>query len=463
MAVTGHVHWHEGLFLQPHHLQWMQRQFLEQFSSERRLGWPYPYGVVEANLSVDALANMVVQFEALHVVMPSGLEVQIPDNADLPPLDIRQAFQGSSGGFTVSLGVPRWYPGRANALSQDGHADYRTNRIFRVAEVESSDENTGENAQPLMVRRINARLLLDGDDRTDLESIPLLRVIHTTAEEKSLPRVDPAFIPPSLVLGGSPVLRDLSRDIANLVEARRRELASKLQRTGFAIDAMRGIQFAQLLRLRTLNRFAGRLPSMVKAPGVTPFEIYLDLRELLGDLAALTPSPDLFEVSAYDHDQPAVAFAELSKRLRQLMPPEDTGTVMKVDLVAAERMLTADLTDAHLTKPNEYYLAILTKQDPRALAELVEDADRFKMMSRRFVRANVWGVKLVEERNPPPQLPKPVGLTYFRLVPNESPQSTRMWEEIKKEKAVAVTWRGMETTDYRMALIMTVPQLEAKP
>lgn len=461
MAVTGHVHWHEGLFLQPHHLQWMQRQFLEQFWAERRLAWKYPYGVVEGTPSSEALANLVVQFDKLHVVMPSGLEVQVPENTDLPPLDIRQAFQTSSGGFTVSLGVPNWYEGRANTLAQDGQADYRSNRVYRVKEMEQVfDENTGENAQPLMVRRINARLLLDGDARTDLETIPLLRVIHTTSDEKSLPQLDPNFIPPSLVVGGSPVLQKLARDIANLVEARRRELSTKIQRTGFVIDSLRGIQFAQLLRLRTLNRFGGRLPTMAKVPGLTPLELYLELRELLGELAALQPSPDQFEVAPYDHLQPMVPFAELERKVRHFLPPEDTGTVMKLDLVPAERMLTADLTDAHLTKPNEYYLAILSKQDTRALVELVEHADRFKVMSRRHVRATIWGVKVVEERNPPPQLPKPVGLTYFRMLPSDNPHSARMWEEIKKEKAIAVTWRGMEASDYKMAIFMMVPQVE---
>lgn len=463
MAVTGHVHWHEGLFLQPHHLQWMQRQMLEQFRAERRLGWPYPYGVVSGGPSVEAMANLEVRFDNLHVVMPSGLEVSVPANADLPPLDVRRAFQSSSAGFTVSIGVPLWYAGRANALSQDGQSDYRTSRLYRIAEIESADENTGENAQPLMVRRINARLLLDGDDRTDLETLPLLRVVHTTSEEKSLPQLDATFVPPSLVVGGSALLHKIARDIANLVEARRRELLNRMQRTGFTLDAMRGLQFAQILRLRTLNRFAGRLPSLVKAPALTPLELYLELRELLGELAALKLPEDPFDVPPYDHLQPAVPFAELERKLRHLLPPEETGSVMKVDLVPAERMLTADLTDAHLTKANDWFLAVLSKQNTSELVTLVEDADRFKVMSRRHVRANVWGVKLAEERNPPPQLPKPVGLTYFRLVPGESPPSARMWEEIKKEKAIAVTWRGMETSDYRMALFMTVPQVEAKP
>ena len=43
------------------------------------------------------------------------------------------------------------------------------------------------------------------------------------------------------MIGGSPYLRDLARDIANLVEARRRELSNRMQRTGFSLDAIRGI------------------------------------------------------------------------------------------------------------------------------------------------------------------------------------------------------------------------------
>ena len=42
------IHWQEGLFLQPHHLQRMQKSLRDEISGERRLGWPYPYGVVEA-------------------------------------------------------------------------------------------------------------------------------------------------------------------------------------------------------------------------------------------------------------------------------------------------------------------------------------------------------------------------------------------------------------------------------
>ena len=71
MTIPGQVHWHEGLFLQPHHLQAMQHQFLDRLAVERRLNWLYPYGIVEAKLSPDNLENMLVRFDRLRVIMPS--------------------------------------------------------------------------------------------------------------------------------------------------------------------------------------------------------------------------------------------------------------------------------------------------------------------------------------------------------------------------------------------------------
>ncbi len=111
------IHWQEGLFLQPHHLQRMQKSLRDEIAAERRLAWPYPYGVVEARISRDELENMRIRFERLRAIMPSGLEVSFPENAELPSLDIKQAFSKGSGSFNVALGVPLWQSMRANTLS----------------------------------------------------------------------------------------------------------------------------------------------------------------------------------------------------------------------------------------------------------------------------------------------------------------------------------------------------------
>ncbi|MDP2895759.1 MAG: type VI secretion system baseplate subunit TssK [bacterium] len=455
--MNGQVHWEEGLFLQPHHLQSMQRSILESSAAERRLTWSYPYGLVEAKLSRDALENKLIQFDRLRVIMPSGLEVNVPDNTDLPVLSIKETFEASSGFFPVYLGVPLWQAKRGNTIERGGAEDWRVKRLYRVAEVERPDENTGENPQPILVRRLNARLLLDSDDPSDMEVLPLLRIGRGAGEEAEVPRQDPNFIPACLVLRGSAILRDLVRDLSQQVEATRQELVVQLTRGGFSIERIRGIQLEQLLRLRTLNRFSGRLPHLVQAPAVTPFEMYLELRELLGELAALFPDRDQFEVAKYDHDNPAIAFNELSIKIRSLLRGAVAPSFIRVEFVPMEQVLVAALEDEHLTRPNEYFLGIRTKEDPSTVARLVEDPDKFKLMAKSLVTRAIWGVRLEEERHPPLTLPAEVGLHYFRLRRDES---ARMWERVQEEKAMSARWPGMESSDFKVALYMTVPEKE---
>jgi len=103
-----HVHWHEGLFLQPHHLQLTQRRLQVDIRAARALLVPYCYGVVESRLSHDDLADGRIRFERLRAIMPSGQEVFFPEDANLPALDIKAELARGAGGMEVSLAVPLW-------------------------------------------------------------------------------------------------------------------------------------------------------------------------------------------------------------------------------------------------------------------------------------------------------------------------------------------------------------------
>ena len=60
MAIEGEINWCEGLFLQPHHLQIMQRSIAEKFTRQGRFLWCYTYGVIEARIYDDKLVKMSV-------------------------------------------------------------------------------------------------------------------------------------------------------------------------------------------------------------------------------------------------------------------------------------------------------------------------------------------------------------------------------------------------------------------
>lgn len=452
--MSSHVHWHEGLFLQPHHLQRLQRSVYEESARNRRLLRSYPSGVVEMQLSPDELGNFRLKFEKLTVILPSGLVVDFPTNADLPAFDLKPLFSTGGSAFDLHLAVPLWQSHRANAFEIGETADARAKLLYKPVESTLADENSGENPKPLLLRRINARIIGPGDDRSDLEVMPLLRLVRATGEALGQPKVDPEYVAPCVFLGGSPVLFQLVRDLVAQVQASRQELAVQTARGGFNIETLRGIQFEQMLRLRSLNRFSARLGALLAAPGVPPFEWYLELRDLHAELAALHPDRDDVNLADYDHERLYSVFEQLDQKIRGYLRGSVTASYLKLEFSREAGMRGAVLTEEHFTKPVEYFLGVKSKLDPREVTRMVEDADQFKFMPRSMATRAVRGVVLKEERVPPLQLPAQTGLTFFRV---NRTDSGRVWAQIQLEKSAVLRWPDADGSDFELTLFMTLP------
>jgi type VI secretion system protein ImpJ len=289
-----------------------------------------------------------------------------------------------------------------------------------------------------------------------MEMLPLMRILRATGEDVGLPRQDPDYVPPCFLLGGSPVLREVVRDLVSQVEASRKELVVQMARGGFSLDTMRGMQFEQMMRLGALNRFSGSLPSLIEAPNVSPFEFYRQFRELLGELSALHPDRDEFEAAAYDHDNPLPVFKELSNKIRSFLRGAVAPSFIKVPFVDSNGQISANLSAEHFTQPNGYYLGIKTGLEATALGRFVEDGDKFKLMPQSLANRAIRGIALKEERHPPLELPASSDLHYFRL---DKAASERMWQQIQSEKIASVRWTGTELdwSGTSFTLFMTIP------
>ena len=454
------VHWHEGLFLQPHHLQQMQRRLYESVQAVPELLTPFPYGVLEARLSGDELAAKRVRFDVLQAVLPSGVQVGFPGNAELASISFARQFGAASETLTVYLAVPLWRDAAGNAVEDAGTEAWRQKRLYQIGEAEVVDENTGETPQPVRLRRLNARLLLEGEDNSDMEVIPVLRICRDVGDEVGTPRVDPSFIPPCLHVTASPQLLQMLRDVSSLLNASRTALVEQNVLAELRKDTVRGPQLEQFLRLQCLSRFAARFNHCLQNPVLTPFDFYRELRELLADLSPLRPELGIFEVGSYDHDDPAPCFRELLRLIRQALQGQVVEAFTKVDFAKRGSRFFATLKPEHFDLPSAYYLGIKSKQDSRAVVELVEDADRFKLLPKSMQEAAIFGVGLSVDHAPPVELPSPgKGLLYFRLAPAER---ARLWAKIREEKELVIDGPSEAMSDFAIALYMLLPEAGAQ-
>jgi type VI secretion system protein ImpJ len=434
--MSTHVHWHEGLFLQPHHLQLQQHGLAERVRAERRLGWHFPYGVIESRLMPDELENGRIRFEKLRAVMPSGLEIVHPDDTELPALEIKADLARSAGSLTILLGVPLWMSHRANAFRPDQVPDPRVKLLYRLREVSRPDENTGENAKPIQVRMINARLMFESEDRSDMEALPLLRIQRAADRAQDVPQQDPRFVPPCLVLAASPTLRRLATELAAKLESTRDELAQKLAGGGLGTEDKLELK----LRLITLGHFAGSLPPLVESPCATPFEVCLALRELLGELAALQPGTDDAKCVPYSHDNPLPCFEELDAKIRRLLLYKKANVIQVKFQDNAKGRPQATLAEDHFTRPTGYFLGIKTRLERMKLTGYVTDGAKFKFMPGSLEGSAVPGAQVREENYPPLELPAEPGLYYFRVALKEG----RRAPTFQADKTAVLEWNKAE-------------------
>jgi len=454
------IHWHEGLFLRPQHFQLLDRQISSRIAYERGLVSPYSYGVVQSKISYDDLENYKIRYEKLEVVMPDGALISFPDNSDLPTLNIKEAFAASPKGFIVYLALPIWRTQRANVLDSDEMEGVNVKARYRVAkEVEEvEDENSGLNPQAVQVRRLNAMFLLDDDDDSDVVKIPLLKVVHDTSREEPFPKQESTFVPPCLHLGASPTLREMVRDLFNQVSAVREQLANVVARGSDDATVSR-LQMQQVLRLRSLNGFVAKMPALLESGDgmvkIPPLSIYLELRALLGELMALLPERESFDIVPYRHNDPYPSFQAVIALIRNYIHGAVTPDYIKLEFVDGDNgCKVAHLDSKHFAGKFTYFLGVKTNIDPSQLSEMVQDADQFQLMPASYMERAIRGVSLREERFPPLELPSDNGRYYFRL---NTSQSRRIWEEIEREMEMVAQWsdEGISSVDLELTLYMT--------
>lgn len=452
------IHWHEGLFLRPQHLQLLDRQVSERIAYDRTLSTPYGYGVIESKLSYDDLEDFRVRFEKLEVILPDGSIINYPENTDLASLNIRQAFVDNPKGFTVYLALPLWHGQRGNVLESGEVEEVNVKTRYRVARevTELADENTGQNPQAIQMRRFNAMLLLGDDDDSNTLKIPIVRIAHDTSREEPFPRVDPAFVPPLLYLGASPTLREMVKDLFSQVSAVRQQLANVVSRGSDSV--INKLQLQQTLRLRSLNAFVAKMPALMEIGGgsmrVQPLPVYMELRALLGELMALLPEKESFSTVPYRHDDPHPSFQAVIAQIRNYLHGAVAPDYMKVDFANDESGVKAAKFDQkHFSEKYAYFLSVKTSLEPSQVVDLVQDKDQFKLMPASYLERAIRGVIVKEERYPPLELPAESGRYYFRL---NTSQSRRIWEEVQREMEVVAVWSDqVATSDLELAIFMT--------
>lgn len=328
--------WQDGLLLRPHHLQGLQRHCHSLLSHAATVR-PFAYGVRRLALRESAVPDFVLDLTACDVVMPDGTPVIVGENAVCPPLEFRHLAQDSPV-LDVFLGVAFLQGAHANVAPAGNGTLTDTPRRYLQSQVQLRDENTGGNPREVDTRLLQVRLFVGNRPPQGFLTLKLaeLRKILDEGQPGGRYELSPSYVPPCTSVGAAPTLQRIVRELGDKLEEKHGVLLGHLRGRRDLLRGESQERLDSMLQLQATNGVLPLLRQLVAQPCLHPFDVYLHLTRLVGDLGLFSPDWAPPTLVVYDHDDPACAFDDLRAKWIRLLDGAVTTNVRKVPFAPAD-------------------------------------------------------------------------------------------------------------------------------
>jgi predicted component of type VI protein secretion system len=173
--------------------------------------------------------------------------------------------------------------------------------------------------------------------------------------------------------------------------------------------------------------------------------MYLELRELLAELAAVDPAGIDYD---RDSDPPpfhpenlAVLFQDMDAGIRRRLEDEEQLFCQEIKLERKSSWFEAGNISEGLLAQSEYYIGIqVSSMDRTALTDTVHEGKKIKLFPPTMRNSAVPGVPLQFSHMPSPTLPP--GFAYFEVV-RATEDGQKLWKRIREQHAVVLEWKGV--------------------
>ncbi|MFM0501035.1 type VI secretion system baseplate subunit TssK [Paraburkholderia caffeinilytica] len=429
-ASRSKVVWSEGMYLRPQHFQQFER-YIEDYVQQRSLGLQGAFwGFLSLEVDPGALALGKVALSMAQGVFPDGTPFLVTDPDELPaPLDIPAHAKNE----LVVLALPIRRVGGEDTIFEE---QVESLARYRVCTREIADSNAvALGPAPVQIARARMKLALASEIGSEWQALGLLRVIERRSDNPLV--LDRHYIPPTLIAGQQPVLRNYISELHGLLEQRGDALAQRMSRPGRGGVA----EVGDFLLLALINRAQADTSHAQAFSHVHPEHFFRQWLRLAFDLCTYTSSERRPAIRpSYRHDDLQGSFSPLMDELRRAL-----STVLEQNAVAIEleerahRVWVARIPSPELIRSAGFVLAVhadLPAETMRTRYPAQVKIGPAEQLAD-LVNLHLPGIALRMLPVAPRQIPYHAGSHYFELDTGGD-----LWKQLEKSSGLALHVAG---------------------
>jgi type VI secretion system protein ImpJ len=426
MSLHSRVVWTEGLFLQPQHLQQLERRVDHLIALQAAMQAPLTWGFAELELDDAALSLGKLAVVKARGVLPDGTGFDVPrvDPAP-PPLDVPPESKDE----LILLAAPL---ARTDAVDFEFDPDAASMARHAIEQIDVLDTALpGERWAPIQIGRLRLRLLPSRRGADGFVCLGVAHVLERRADGSVVLHRD--YLAPALRLGALPQLQTIAQQVLGLLQQRGEVLAQRLAHPGRGGVA----EIAELLNLQAINRHQPVFAHLVAQPALHPQHLYQAMIALAGDLATLDPPRRrVAEFPSYRQEDLRGSFAPVIDEVRRLLSLVLEQTAVPIELqVRAHGVRLAMIRDMNLLKSASFVLAASAQMPMETLRTRLPAQVKLGPAERirDLVMLQLPGITLSALPVAPRQIPFHAGFAYFELE-----RGGELWAQLEKSGALAL-------------------------
>ena len=412
MKLWPEVHWSEGQFMRPHHLQAAFRNAETLRNAVVDGIQPFAWGFTQLDLAADAIENAVLEIRSCEMRLRDGTWVKCPENCSIESREFKKTFDKSSVAMDVYVGVPSVQAVRGNVVNPGETVEGSSPR-YGIDLTERYDENTGDNPQHIEIRRMRGAVFFGDEDRAGFECVHLGQIEKSAAG----PKLVDNSVPPLLHIRAWPPLCAAADRIWNDIRSRAAQLGGDAAERGLTFATGSPGDVEQLTKLMALNELETRFGVFASTTDLHPFVMYQALCEAIGKVALWDDLRRPRDLPPYNHDECGPIFAELFRYLRALIDGMLPSDYTERPFEQRDGGFGVDLDYEWFTPNHEMYLGIRSAMQLEEIEALFQ-AINFKLASPKDA-SQVFDRRLpgLEFKNAGTiaSLPKSADQHYFRI------------------------------------------------
>jgi len=437
------IYWHQGLFLKPHHFQYLYAQQAHEIFKLKASLSPFFWGVRMLNIDKKALLNKSVSIDALEIVFLDGSRVAVGENAILPARSFEEKYDEIENGMTLYVGIKTFDTNIANVTELDSYGALENVTTRFVTHREASDvANLYHKDASAQIQFMDYVLKLFFEDEIEnLHGYQTIPVARLKKENEQIVLSD-NFVPPLLEVKADPNLyatvKTIQTDLtSHLLQLQEYKLPSHivLQEPNY---------LTYVMALQALSSYVPKLENMIRV-SKHPFDFYELFLELVGILSTFSNRVTIFGklengkslISEYDHLNLYDCFDAIQQLIKELLDAIIVGPDYILPFVKNDTTFTLDCPLSIFHGHYRYFLLLKTPTEQETLSTYFVEFAKIAAYSEieTIVERSLLGLPFEPYDMPLQGMPQGEENSYFELVTKDI-----QWEHIQQMQNITIVF-----------------------